>query len=153
MLEDYCDKCGWLWHKSVQDESSDTCSKCEICGNRLKSVPKEYYEDFQGISFISNEMRQKLIKDLVLTSSNFDQYYFDNAIVIKGQKDAEFNAKMTRGKVILEEKSRAPKCPTCGSSNIAKIGIINRAVSTHLFGLASSKIGKTHKCNNCGSTW
>lgn len=29
----------------------------------------------------------------------------------------------------------------------------NRAVSVGMFGLASSKIGKTHKCNDCGSTW
>ena len=47
----------------------------------------------------------------------------------------------------------SPKCPTCGSTNISKIGTINRMVSTGLFGLASSKIGKTHKCNNCGTTW
>ena len=44
-------------------------------------------------------------------------------------------------------------CPTCQSTNISKIGTINRMVSTGLFGLASSKIGKTHKCNNCGTTW
>lgn len=47
----------------------------------------------------------------------------------------------------------SPKCPTCGSTNISKIGTINRMVSIGLFGLASSKIGKNHKCNNCGTTW
>lgn len=47
----------------------------------------------------------------------------------------------------------SPKCPSCGSANVYKIGTINRMVSTGLFGLASSKIGKTHKCNNCGTTW
>jgi len=46
-----------------------------------------------------------------------------------------------------------PKCPTCGSTNISKIGVISRAVSISFFGLASSKIGKTHKCNSCGTTW
>lgn len=46
-----------------------------------------------------------------------------------------------------------PKCPTCQSTNISKIGTVNRMVSTGLFGLASSKIGKTYKCNNCGTTW
>lgn len=45
------------------------------------------------------------------------------------------------------------QCPTCSSTNVSKIGVVNRAVSTSLFGLASSKIGKTHKCNNCGTTW
>ena len=46
-----------------------------------------------------------------------------------------------------------PKCPSCNSTNISKIGSINRMFSVGLFGLASSKIGKTHKCNNCGTTW
>ena len=46
-----------------------------------------------------------------------------------------------------------PKCPTCQSTNISKIGTLNRMASVGLFGLASSKIGKTHKCNSCGSTW
>lgn len=44
-------------------------------------------------------------------------------------------------------------CPYCNSSNVTKIGTVNRAVSVGMFGLASSKIGKTHKCNDCGSTW
>lgn len=46
-----------------------------------------------------------------------------------------------------------PKCPTCGSTNITKIGTFNRMLSTGLFGLASGKIGKTMKCNNCGYTF
>lgn len=45
------------------------------------------------------------------------------------------------------------KCPTCGSTNTSKIGTLNRMASVGLLGLASSKIGKMHKCNNCGSTW
>lgn len=53
----------------------------------------------------------------------------------------------------ISNQSNTPKCPTCHSTNISKIGTLNRMVSTGLFGLASSKIGKTHKCNNCGTTW
>lgn len=60
---------------------------------------------------------------------------------------------MEHGKAILEEQSRTPKCPSCGSSNISKIGVVGRAVSFKLFGLVSSTIGKTHKSNNCGTTW
>ena len=150
-MEDYCDKCGWFWQRSIQNEHSNTCGCCEICGNTLKPVPKEYYEEFQGILFVSNEMKQKLIQDLVLTSPNFDQYYFDNAINIKGQKDAEFNAKMAHGRAILEEQSKRVKCTYCGSSNIRKIGLLNRAISTELWGLGSKKIGKQFHCNNCGA--
>lgn len=45
------------------------------------------------------------------------------------------------------------ECPCCHSTNTSKIGTVNRAVSVGMLGLASSKIGKTHKCNDCGSTW
>lgn len=46
-----------------------------------------------------------------------------------------------------------PKCPICGSYDVGKVRVIDRAVSVGVFGLASSKIGKTHKCNSCGTTW
>lgn len=54
---------------------------------------------------------------------------------------------------LLFQPRNVPKCSTCGSTDIKKISTVNRMVSTGLFGLASSKIGKTHKCNNCGTTW
>ena len=39
-------------------------------------------------------MEQKLINDIILTSLNFDQYYFDHKEKIKGQQDREYYAKM-----------------------------------------------------------
>ncbi len=103
---DYCDKCGWVWQRSIQNENNGICGKCEICGNQLKPVPNNYYEEFQEIQFLSGEMRHKLIEELVKTSPNFDQYYFDNAINIKGQKDDAFNAKMQHGRAVLEGKDK-----------------------------------------------
>lgn len=150
MLE-YCDKCGHLWQEDVgKDERYNVC---DICKNHLKKVPDEYFENPNFKLFLSKEMEQKLINDLVLTSPNFEQYYFDHKEEIRGQQKREYYAKMEHGKASLEEKNRVPKCPSCGSANVSKIGVINRAVSTHFLGLASSKIGKTHKCNNCGTTW
>ncbi len=45
------------------------------------------------------------------------------------------------------------KCPNCGSSSVEKISGLNRAVSIGLFGLASSKIGKTMHCKSCDYKW
>ena len=42
-------------------------------------------------------------------------------------------------------------CPYCNSSNVTKIGTVNRAVSVGMFGLASKKLGKQWRCNSCGS--
>lgn len=52
-----------------------------------------------------------------------------------------------------DKQNCVPTCPICGSTNVNKISMTSRVVSTGLLGLASSKIGKTYKCNNCGSTW
>lgn len=49
--------------------------------------------------------------------------------------------------------SNLPTCPTCGSTNIQKISGTKRWLSTGLFGLASSDVGKTMKCKNCGYKW
>lgn len=58
-------------------------------------------------------------------------------------KDAQFAA----------YQASIPKCPHCQSTSISKISALSRSVSVGLFGLASSKIGKTMQCNRCGYKW
>lgn len=81
----------------------------------------------------------------------FDQNLFNHRDEILAKQSAEFNAKMEHGRTVLEEKSKSPKCTYCGSTNIRKIGLLNRAISTELWGLGSKKIGKQFHCNNCGA--
>lgn len=148
---DYCDKCGWIWLNSY----NQTDRKCDICENILKPVPDKYFENPDFKILLSKEMEHKLIEDLVKTSSNFDQYYFDNAINIKGRKDEAFNAKITHGKAVLEGKDKVNSygvsCPYCKATNVKKISSSSRIVSTSLFGLGSKKIGKQWHCNKCKS--
>lgn len=150
--ENYCNKCGWVW--LIFDDKDD--KKCGICGNILKPVPDEYYEEFQGKPFFSKEMEQKLIEDLVKTSPNFDQYYFDNAINIKGQKDEAFNAKIAHGKAVLEGKDKGNRfgvsCPYCHATNVRKITVTSKAIHTSIFGIFSmGRNSKNYHCDHCGS--
>lgn len=139
----YCKKCG----RVILDKT-----QCDCCKSETYPVPEKYWLD--GLDFlIDNKTKQKLREELVKTSLEFDQYLFDHRDEILAKQSAELNAKFAHGKSILEEQGRVAKCPSCGSSNVSKIGAVNRVVSTHFLGLASSKIGKTHKCNNCGTTW
>lgn len=46
-----------------------------------------------------------------------------------------------------------PKCPTCGSTDIRKMGSIERGASILTFGIFSKKLNKTFKCQNCGMTF
>lgn len=63
-----------------------------------------------------------------------------------GQPMAQTNPVPTR-------EVNVPKCPTCGSTKISKIGYLDRATSVGFWGLGSRKLGKTMKCNNCGHMW
>ena len=53
----------------------------------------------------------------------------------------------------IEQQQHIPKCPTCKSTNIKKIGTGERVTSVAMFGLFSKKINKSFKCKNCGYTW
>lgn len=141
----YCDKCGHLWNSPMD--------VCEFCKNTIKPVPDEYFENPDFKVLLSNSMKEKLMQDLVLTSPNFEQSYYD------GKREYDINALHKAelfSKIMQTQKQQAsnvPKCPTCQSTNIRKIGSVERGASIWAFGLLSKKINKTFKCNSCGYTW
>lgn len=45
------------------------------------------------------------------------------------------------------------KCPNCGRNSVKKISTFGRMFSVGLFGLSSSKVGKTMECSSCGYKW
>jgi hypothetical protein len=143
----FCNKCGniTLGNKNLEE-------KCQVCGNVKIPVPTKYIQENEILTDKELEDRTiMLIEELVKTSPEFDQYLFDHRDEILAKQSAEFNAKMEHGKAILEEGNRTPKCTYCGSTNIRKIGLLNRAISIELWGLGSKKIGKQFHCNHCGA--
>lgn len=67
----------------------------------------------------------------------------------------EYNAEKASEYKKRREQIQAslPKCPTCHSTNIKKIGTGERVASVVGLGILSKKINKTWKCCNCGYTW
>lgn len=139
----YCDKCG-----NLGDEFDTSCF---CCGNSpLKPIPKEYIDNFR---WRDGDGKEAFIEEVIKKSPNLDPYLFEHRDEIINQKNDEMMASIAIGKAILEEKSRVHKCPTCGSTNIRKMGGVERSASIWAFGIFSKKINKTFKCGNCGYTW
>lgn len=46
-----------------------------------------------------------------------------------------------------------PKCPTCRSTRVKRISGTKRWITTGLFGIGSTDMGKTMQCENCGYKW
>ena len=148
----YCDKCGHLWQHD--DETDDYC---DICKNRLKPVPDEYFADHPDFKvLVSKEMEQKLINDLVLTSPNFDQYYFDNKDRIQDEQREKNWAMLEHGRAVLEGRDIGNQfgvsCPYCHATNVKRISYTSKALHTAVFGIFSmGRNSKEWHCNHCNS--
>ena len=53
----------------------------------------------------------------------------------------------------ISTPKNVPKCPTCGSVKVTKISLGSKAVGGAMFGIFSSNIRNSYKCNNCGYKW
>lgn len=143
----YCKKCGRI----VQRLSKHLDKPCDYCNSNLFLVPNEFLDDSKIL--INKNLKDQFINDYIKSSSEFDQYLFEHREEDMFNKRMSDRAKLAHGASILEEQNRVPKCPTCGSTNIRKMGGVERSASIAAFGIFSKKINKTFKCNNCGYTW
>lgn len=85
------------------------------------------------------ERKQRLDREYGKDSPAYQQAVVQNCINFARAKETE--------------SSNIPKCPTCSSTNIRKIGAVESGASIALFGIFSKKINKTFKCKDCGYTW
>lgn len=145
----YCKKCGRVV-EIKPDKTGYKDDTCDYCKSKVYPVPEKYWLD--GLDFlITNEQEELLREELVKTAPEFDEYLFNHRDNDLQQRWAKTEAALEHGKAILEDKSKSPKCIYCGSTNIRKIGLLNRAISTEVWGLGSKKIGKQFHCNHCGA--
>lgn len=62
-------------------------------------------------------------------------------------------SQLTSDAVKRDEMNVGAKCPTCGSTRLKKLDVVDRSLSFAVFGFGSNKVGKSFKCKNCGYTW
>ena len=144
-----CKSCG-----AISFNKEDICPVCNI---PLITVP---FFTGRKIDNLGGEDRDKYIEEI--TGQKL------NPIMVQKRKDYlkkiyKEQKEILQKRIRKSEESRINEyqqkylaehnihCLYCNSSNVTKIGTVNRAVSVGMFGLASKKIGKQWHCNNCGS--
>lgn len=54
---------------------------------------------------------------------------------------------------LMKELNDNPHCPNCNSYVVSQISNFSRSIGIGMWGMASSKVGKTYRCKECGYTW
>lgn len=155
----YCPYCGGQRIRPIYEETILFCRRCGSHEPLINLSREDTYETLIeeaksvfGAGTMDNYqaiINQKYhIKDDPRYNQELDDY-------LTKKEDEEYE--QTRQQHIAArqraEEAAKPHCPTCGSTNIKKLDILDRAVSVGMFGLASNKINKSFKCKNCGHTW
>lgn len=113
------------------------------------------------VGYIYYQKKNSKLSDDFVPSNKTKEEILDEYAAIhktKEMREKEYEQRLEQARRYLanaqaQELLNKPKCPTCGSTNIKKIGGIERGASIAAFGIFSKKINKTFKCNNCGYTW
>lgn len=120
-----------------------------------KTVADKYTEyNFKYLSLIE-------FSDLIQICEDKD--FLINMDILKDKNPTKYLEKLRKYQKQIEDRqlkqtsyqsssqsANIPKCPTCGSTNIKKISGGKRWLSVGTVGLASSSIGKSMECKNCG---
>ncbi len=144
-----CPECG----KQVSDQSD----QCVYCGYPIKQNTNCTINGIKSdLGFLFDDKIEYGTKCRMFALQNGceigqSRYYIDK-IIETGIIPKTLTVK-TVDDVIKEQETLKPHCPTCGSTDIQKISGTKRWLSTGLFGLASSDIGKSMCCKKCGYKW
>ena len=141
-------------------EISDLVEVCPHCGYPLK-VEKEsgkYELTQEDEEYMDNSDISELKKVGYLLEKKFPKYLaldLAQKYEFKCHPEAEqrYNAVIAREKRQAQQQANIPKCPTCGSTNVEKIGMGKKLFGGAMFGLFSSDVRKTMHCKSCGYKW
>lgn len=145
-----CPHCGYIsWY---YNGIFKRIHECRYCASKMEMVP-DYTVD-SIIRDIKYKNHNAILEKYVYNSGSFCAEAMEQRKEQEHQRSIAMTAEREAVKARqAAEQATAPRCPTCNSTDIKKIGGVDRAFSVAFWGLASSKIGKTFKCNHCGYTW
>lgn len=128
---------------------------CAFCLRKLWLLKDwEETEDEEKEDWLKYPMPAKDISGMDADTVRKNQ---DEAAAYDAKVKAEIQEKLDEERRKAEEEVAkpiyTPKCPTCGSPDLEKIGTASKVLDIAFWGFASGKVKKTFHCNNCGYEW
>lgn len=136
----FCPVCGNVENEDKYTIFPEFKKKCSFCGKSPMLSTGKSVDEFH--TDLEINWRENVRKEFVYDNPLFNE---------KKSKDREYCKKKRR--LENDRREHGPKCPTCGSSHVEKMGAVERGVSIAMLGMFSKKINKTFKCDDCGYTW
>jgi hypothetical protein len=127
-----CPKCGFiLWRNDVLKEQF----QCEVCNTTLTRTDTTVTLDQWVNEFPNNNPNiQRTIR--AKYCNEIDQSLLS------------LREKIESGKIKLESPQPTPRCPTCGGTNIRKMGTGEKIVNTLAWGVFGNKRKQQYECQN-----
>ena len=141
----YCKKCG-----KIVDLYKTREKICDYCSTEVFPVPQEFV--YEGFDVLIEEKEQELMEKYIKSSPEYDQDLHDRMEEYMDRFNRDMDELWKEAKAAEEEKSRVPRCPICQSTNLSRLSSLGKAAKLGIFGLyGADDLGKTYKCNHCGS--
>ncbi len=143
-----CPKCGSF---STATDVVATI-QCDFCGTPMFQTSESTTTTISNTSWPKTEDEiDSYIYSLLEKCNKIEEYDTEAHQIYKQKLEERVMARRKQQSSQQPSPStNQPHCPVCQSTNIEKIGIFKRMLSTNMFGIASKKIGKQFHCKNCG---
>ena len=146
-----CYNCGNYEYSWTKESRLDYC---QACGDKLHKL--NFINQFKLTHMSRNDKDAWIEQQTGLKISDELKQQRSHYIKTSAQEARERVQRSREAEAAAKQLRMNPTnihCPTCGSNKIERISGISRAASVGMLGLASSKIGKTFECKNCGYKW
>lgn len=149
-----CSECG--------KEISDKATACIHCGCPIKKdepshISKKFVYMCMSNSCLSNPFKEfneykegiQICPDCGKQLEYYETEIIDNNTSLVIKRSTEESQENTNN----AQHFNIPKCPTCSSTNVKRIGSISKVAGAVTFGLFSKSAKSQFKCNSCGYKW
>lgn len=126
----YCPKCSIRKFVKLEDDFNGIC---KVCGKKMNI--EETNKTIQTVAPWNLKKSSEMITEYKTME----------------QKNKELKEAIKRENMRSQQQN-IPHCPICGSAKLSKISGAKKAIKIGLFGIfGAGDLGKTWKCENCGS--